>query len=314
MGAKAKYADPGSRKSIGWLIAGFLPVGLALLGGCTVRETVYLKSLEVEAPLSVPPVPITDSTQGGEFRASMRLSRLFVEEVHGTVPTGGPPMPGASSGSERDNLVWQLQKMYGALDLQYTVSRHVALTGGMSYGSVQGRGYWGGNAGLGFFSETKGLAWRLDAGVNIQSTSFLAPSVVVTDITSWTGGTSTNVHYFTDYGDKTQWAPYALFTFNSSHQDWLLNFFLQGSVWGQTLASFHPENETIGVPPVTVYEQVDTRATYTATMFSFAGGLYMRLGEEYRILGGVRWVGGDIADQNPSSLWMPVLQFDALIR
>jgi hypothetical protein len=312
MNINPKNAELGTKQSARWLIAGLLPAGLVLLGGCTVRETVYLKSLEAESPVSMPPVPITDSTQGGEFRASVRLSRLFVEEVHGSVPTGGPPMPGAPA--EKNNLAWQLQKTYGALDLNYTVSKHVALTGGMSYGNVQERGYWGGNFGVGLFSETNRQAWRLDVGVNIQSTSFVAPSVVVTDVTAWTGGTSTDVHYFTDYGDKTQWNPYATLTLNSSYQDWLLNFFLQGAVWGQTLASFYPENEVLGVPPVTVYERNDTRATYTATMFSATGGLYVRLGQDYRILAGVRWVAGDISGQNPSSLWVPLLQFDAMIK
>ncbi len=216
--------------------------------GCTtINQTLYLQNIEVSGPMNNPPLSITTGQKQGGFTFSSRFSindnnqlsgRI---EKHTNVDAGGiyrvdTVLNGDGSRIYKEsnknfneykgkNLKWNLPNFLAAVNVDYAAGNHIALNLGLNYSVQNQSSFTGGNAGIGFFSEKEGSAFRLDAGVMWQSLSYEASTVMITEETPLFGSSSTTISFFKDRNKSTNLNPYVSLTFNTSSKNTPLNFF-----------------------------------------------------------------------------------------
>jgi hypothetical protein len=143
--------------------------------GCgTTTQTIYLQDIEVEGPISQPPLHITNGQKAGSVTISPKISVNKGQTITGRVdhsPVNGDGIYQANrisngDGTWRyepsdenrlpyfgDNLTWNMSDASMGVDLDLCVSDHFALTGGLNYVVQEQNSLIGGSAGLGIYSE-----------------------------------------------------------------------------------------------------------------------------------------------------------------
>ena len=314
-----------------------------VLGGCTTTEyTLYLQDVQVKGPISQPPVPITDRNQEKPLRITPHFSfnptsgRTLGGQIDGHSPVDANgryqvdavidtfyhtisfhERPGANNFSfSGQNLRWEQPSSSMGVDVDYTFSKHWALSLGSSYSSVDGDGLWGYRVGLGIFSETEHSAIRFDGGVRWQELRYDVSTVVVARTVS-PSSTTEEVGFFHDRGKSTPADFYAAITFNTRNPDWAANIFLQAALSKQSLAKFKPTlvDPAVFFPfPVPLQPDVivhDQRAEFSSTFVVLTPGIYLNFDQSTRLLIGTRInLQTEIRDSTPETFVLPFMQLD----
>lgn len=308
-----------------------------LFSGCVVVEKVYMQDVEVDGPIHQPPVHITRNVQEHPLSISPRISinraRNFETHVKGHSPVNSRGFyqvdtvrfsDGSISLKERDgvnvyefrgkNLSWSIPSAAFALDIDYALTNHLALSLGVNYSIIREQGFWGGNAGVGLFGEGQDLAFRLDGGIHWQTVSYDASTVVVSNTTSIFGTSPSYVTFFHDREKETHINVHLAFTLNTTVKNWFVNPFVQLAISEQTLVDFEPSHLDGGVYGVLVpfiqYSVDDARTDQSTTFFIGSSGVYFDLNASNRVLVGVRFIEEIEAGMLPYTFVIPFLQFD----
>ena len=312
------------------------------LAGCKTTEyTLYLQDVRVKGPISQPPVSITDRNQEKPLRIMPHFSfnsnnRALGGQIdgHSLVNANGRYMVDTTYGSNNtvsfhertgsnnlpflgENLQWDQPSASFGADIDYTFSKHWALSLGADFSSVDGEGLWGYRAGLGLFSESEKSALRIDGGIRWQQLRYQASTVVIKRTLS-ESSTDEEVYFFRDKGKSTPMNIYAAITLNTKNPEWSVNMFLQAAFSRQSLADFKP---TV-VDPVIVFFPVpiplqpdvivhDQRAEFSSTFIVFTPGVYLNIDQSLRLLLGARInLQTEIKDSSPDTIVLPFLQLD----
>ncbi len=304
------------------------------IGCTTVNQTLYLQNIEVTGPMNNPPLNITTGQKQGSFTISSRFSINDNKQISGRIekhsyvdPQGiyrvdtifnndGTRYYKESNLNSREfngnNLKWNLPGFSAAVNMDYSAGDHIALNLGLNYSVQNQNDFLGGSAGLGFFTENEGSAFRFDAGIMWQSLSYEAFTVIITEKTPLFGSSSTTIDFFRDRNKSTNWNPYASLTFNTSSKAAPLNFFLNLGYFSQTLFDFEPSNPNPEFYPfgLTVIRN-DQRGESTTSFLNLSTGVFINMTEKSRIILGVRLMKETQIEETSKSLFvLPVLQFD----
>jgi hypothetical protein len=292
------------------IFAGFLCL-LLFISCTTTKQTLYLQQAEVTGPISQPPIHLTDSTDTPSVIFSPKLSYNTKKTLTGNVSnSGGLYTPDTIFVPAENSLTWNMSTVYAGVDIDLILSRVFAISLGVNYSSQSNFEAWGGIVGIGLFSYKEGSAFRFDAGLNIQSMSYNAYTVVET-VTTGFGGTDEYIAFFNDVGKSTSFNPYLNFTFNTAHKTWPVNLFINAGYSIQTILNFEPRTSYYALGTYTV---TDLRGKATAGFINFTPGIYFFLGESNRILIGSRFfLETQIAGANPTLFILPMIQFDFVL-
>ncbi len=312
-------------------------VFISLFLGCTTPEyTLYLQDVSMNGPISQPPVHITVNNTEEQLRISPHVSLrpsgnravTGVLEGHSMVDARGQYQVDTIINSDNtvsfrertgannfsftgENLRWRMPLTFLGVDVDYSFSRHWALSAGVSYSSVDGQGLWGYRVGLGLFSEGVSSSIRLDAGIQWQELVYEASTVVVKAPDPPSSGGE--VGFFRDRGKSSPLDVYGAFTFNTK-EDWAANIFLQVAFSKQSLAKFKPSiPEYYGVFPLIVPAAVvhDMRAEFSSTCVVITPGVYVDLATSTRALLGIRFnIQTEIKESSPGNILVPFFQVD----
>jgi hypothetical protein len=207
------------------------------------------------------------------------------------------------------NFGWSIPSFNAALDGDVKISSSFAFNASINYSVHDHEGFWGGNVGLGLLFSGEDIAGRLEGGVNLQSFSYTAQSVVVTETQDWfSSSTTQTVRYFDDIGRCQTFSLYGALTLNTKSQQSLVNGYVQFAVGSQKFADFHPRHERF-VGPFMDYTYTDARVQSSSTFIMVSPGLYFNLTPTLRLLTGARFVWEtEIADTSPNTLILPMVQ------
>ena len=204
------------------------------------------------------------------------------------------------------------------IDVDYSMSKHWAVSFGANYSTVDGRGLWGYRIGLGLYSETPTSALRLDGGLQWQDLFYEASSIVVKR-TSDVSTSNDEVGFFLDRGTSMPLDFYCAMTINTKHSDWFTNIFVQLALSKQSLAKFKPSIVQPSAPyafplysPVVIVH--DQRAEFSSTFVVITPGVYFDVDPSVHILVGTRInLQTQIKDGSPSAIVLPFLQLDWML-
>jgi len=314
----------------------FFCIFVLTLFGCTTIETLYLQDVEVIGPINQSPIHITDSS-GTSVTISARFS--YNPEKEMKAKTEGTPKVNEdgfyqvdtiySNGTitykksnenrfqyQGQNLTWKFATVTAALDFDFKLSRNFALFAGVNFAGGNSKSSWGGTGGLGVFGFKNGLAFRLDAGVHIQSIAYDAYTIAEVKETSFWGSTEEYVIFYHDIDNSTHFDPFVNFTFNTAKTDWVLNIFINGGYSVQSLLDFEPRTidyEWFPLLPF-IYQTtttIDFRGETTAGFLHFTPGVYFNLAEQGRILIGARFFYETQLEEASKNLFiLPMMQVD----
>jgi hypothetical protein len=285
-----------------------IPLAVVAINGCTtVRETVYLNSLDVSGPIEQPPIHISNKVKAREIHLTPRFSYNQNRQFHSHA--AGDTYQDYSSSEKGENFHWETPAAQFGLDIDYLASDHIALNLGVNFAAMHGTVFWGGNMGMGFPFSGPPLAGRVECGLQWQSIAYDAYSVVVREVTSWwSSSTETSVMYFHDVKRATPWNIYTTLTLNTI-SDGFLNGFTSISLSWQTAASFHPRHiDTAG--PLYEYHYTDTRADNSMTFLIITPGFVFSLSPSISLLTGIRIMKEMQLDHGKSTLIVPLMQVD----
>jgi hypothetical protein len=316
------------------LFAAIALIFINLIGCTTINQTIYLQKIDVTGPMNNPPLNITTEQKQGSFTISPRFIINDNKQISGRIEKHSSVDPlgifrvdtafnndGSRYYKESNlnsqefngnNLKWNLPSFSAAVNMDYAVGNHVALNMGLNYSVHNQDDFLGGNAGIGFFSQKDGSAFRFDAGIMWQSLSYEAWTVVITEERPLFGSASTTVDFFKDRDKSTNWNPYASLTFNTYSKNSPLNFFLNLGYFSQTLFDFEPSNPNPEYYPlgITVIRN-DQRGESTTSFLNLSTGVFINMTEKSRVILGVRLMKETQIEQTSKSLFvLPVLQFD----
>lgn len=307
--------------------------------GCTTVKTLYLQDVEVTGPINQSPIHITDSTETPSVTLSMRFSYNPEKEIK--AKTEGTPMvnsqgfyqvdttynsngtitytktPGVNRYSyPGQNLTWNFAAVTAALDFDFKLTRNFALFGGFNYAGGNNKSLWGGTGGIGIFGVNNGIAFRLDAGLYIQSISYDAYTIAEIRETSFWGSSTEYVLFYHDIDKSTHFDPFANFTINTAKNDWIMNIFLNAGYSVQSLLSFEPRTLDVywfPIPPFVFNETItnDYRGETTAGFIHFTPGFYFNLSGKSRIVIGARFFyETQLNDASKHFFVLPMMQVD----
>lgn len=310
-----------------------------ILYGCKTTQKLYLQDVEVIGPINQAPVHITDNTDTPSVTLSMRFSYNPQNEIKAAT-AGTPPVnsqgffqvdtfynndgtityrktPGVNIYQlEYQNLTWNFTTVTAGLDFDFKLTRSFALFGGVNYAGGNNKSTFGGTAGLGVFGGGSGLAFRLDAGLHIQSINYDAYTIAEITESSIFSSSEEYVIFYHDIDNSAHFDPFVNFTFNSTNRDWLINFFLNAGYSVQTLLNFDPKTvdyDWYFFPPFVYHTTTtyDFRGETTAGFAHFTPGIYFNLAEKSRILLGVRfYFETQLKNATKQTFILPLIQVD----
>jgi hypothetical protein len=310
-----------------------------IVPGCITTEyTLYLQDVNVTGPISQPPVHITSDMKEKPLRITPHIAinpagrRDITGQIdgHSKVDRNGIYQVDTIRNSDNTvlfrertnanryafngkNLIWKTPAVIVGANFDFTIGNHIALSLGTSYSSESGNGLWGYSAGLGFFSEAINFAFRVDAGIHWQTLAYEAYTAVV-EKELFSNNSEQRVGFFRDNGTVAPMGFYASLTYNTTHQEWFTNFFLQLCLSKQALADFKPElqNEGFLFP---FFQQTtvvhDARANYSSTIIGITPGIYMQINHSAKLIAGLHfYVQTQIIDSSPGTIIVPSLMFE----
>lgn len=279
------------------------------IGCATVTETLYLREAEVAGPLTPAPIHITDTTDIPSITISPTFSYNTKKTFTGDIGEYTTLFSYDSSFTPSDNsLEWYVASVNAGVNFDLKILRGFALTFGVNYSGQDNFDAWGGNFGIGFFSYQEGIAFRMDAGLQIHSMKYDAYTVSKVVIDNLFGSDETYISYYHDIGESTHFDPYVTLTFNTAFKNWPVNMFINGGYVVQTLFSFIPETYYYSYP---LYQKTDKRGSKTAGFIALTPGIYFNVTEVTRVAAGCSfYFETQINDANPNLFILPMMQVD----
>lgn len=305
---------------------------------CTTVQTLYLQDVEVTGPINQSPIHITDSTDTPSVTVSMRFSYNPEKEIK--AKSEGTPMVNSEGFYQVDtiynsngtitfkksnenrfqyngqNLTWKFATGTAGLDFDFKLSKNFALFAGVNYAGGNNKTLWGGTGGLGVFGVNNGVAFRLDAGLHIQSIAYDAYTIAEVTTTDLWGSTDEYVMFYHDIDKETYFNPFVNFTFNTAKRDWFLNIFINAGYSVQSLLDFEPNTYDFywyPLPPFIWEETItsDFRGETTAGFVHLTPGMYFTLSELSRILIGARiYYETQLNEATKNLFILPMMQMD----
>ena len=290
------------------IVLGF---SLIMYGCGTVEETLYLREAEVIGPLTPAPIHITDTTDIPSITISPTFSYNTQNNFTGSIAEFTTLSGLDTSFIPSDNsLTWNVATVNAGINFDLKLLRGFALTFGVNYSGQQNFDAWGGNFGIGFFSYSKGTAFRMDAGLQIHSMQYDAFTVSKIVVTDFWGDREEYISFYNDIGESTHFDPYVTLTFNTAYKNWPVNIFINGGYVVQTLFSFTPENPYYVYPTFT-YQKSDKRGSSTAGFIALTPGIYFNITDVTRMVAGCSfYIDTQISDANPNYFILPMMQVD----
>jgi len=321
------------------LVTSCLIILIGILSGCktphiptTTVRTIYLQEAEVTGPINQPPIHITDSIDAPSITVIPRFSYNSQTDVRGQIGEHSlvneegvfqvdtfynngsftlKETPGANidrySGK---SFTWNVASVYAALDLDFRLSRNFGVFFGFNYSEQNKISTWGGTAGIGMFGASSKVAFRLDIGLIIQEIVHDTYTVLIVKTTT-SNGEDDYVMFGNRIGKSTHFDPFISFTYNTTHRDWFVNFFLNAGYTRQTLVDFKSMSSKEKDISGDIYITKDLRGNSVAGFFNFTPGIYFFIGESGRILLGARFFFQTVDESlEPSNFILPMVQFD----
>ena len=282
--------------------------------GCTtVRDTLYLIEAEVSGPILPAPIHLTDSADTPSFTVSPRFSYSPQNNLYGDIDQY--PIYYSLDTTfipSEHSLKWDINTFIAGLDMDFAISKVIALSFGINYSAQSNYNAWGGNFGIGFNTFNPGTAFRFDLGLQIHSMQYDAYTLVHRVVENYWGNGESYTLFFHDVSESTHFDPYFNLTFNTAYKSWPVNIFFNGGFVIQTLFSFEPKTTYTYYPATnTQYFKTDKRGSSTAGFLNLTPGIYFYLGESSRILLGSRFYIELLIDNaNPKLFILPMVQVD----
>ncbi len=279
----------------------------ALLSGCvTVKDTVYLESLSVTAPVEQPPVHITMNPKEGQVTVTPRFSNMLQERYD------DHSIPYTFIGDTfalGHMFHWTIPAAQFGLDLDWMITNGFALTMGLTVSSGNNASLTGGYFGIGIPFQGESMGGRLDGGIQFQQLNYDAYSVVVRNISVLFAADQQEIKYYHDISTSTPMNVYFTFTLNSRY-DYPLNFFGSISFTTQNLASFSPNHVWTAIPPLLVYERTDQRADHSTSFLMATPGIIVSVSPTVHVLAGVRFMREMAFSGGESGFSAPMIQWN----
>ena len=307
------------------------------LVGCSPSTTItkiYLQDIKISGPINQTPIHLTDSSDSkitisplisfgnkkslrGKIDGHTKVNANGFFQIDTVFNDDDTFYFQESAGANSyqftgNNLTWNIAEVFTAVDIDFQISKHFALFGGVNYSLADQKGLWGGLFGLGLLSTGKNSGIRVDIGLNIQEIPYEAYTIATVDYTS----SSSSFNYVVDYYDvwkKTHFNPFITLTANTTNPDWIFNIFAQAGYNSQGLIDFSPETQIYHNAFYTpnVYITEDLRGEATAGVINFTPGLFYNVGTTGRVVLGARlfWI-TQLENIDNSFYWMPVVQFN----
>ena len=286
---------------------------LIFTGCSTVKDTLYLRQAEVSGPVMPAPIHLTDSIETPSFTISPRLSYSTQNNLNGDIEQYSSyySLDTTFVPSEH-SLTWDITAMNAGIDMDWAISRVIALSFGINYSSQSNFSAWGGNFGIGFNTYNTGTAFRFDVGMQIHSMHYDAYTVVHRVVENWWGNGESYTFFYHDLGESTHFDPYFNLTFNTAYRSWPVNIFFNAGYVVQTLFSFKPKTTySYNNLTNTQYIKTDLRGSSTAGFINLTPGVFFYLNESSRILVGTRiYIETQISDADPAFFIIPMVQVD----
>jgi hypothetical protein len=307
--------------------------------GETKEITLYLQDLQVNGPAMSPPIHITRDPEPNELHVMPRFSIGSIQTFTGRID--GHTMVNKNGLFQVDTIIRSdsgivfqdrgnvnthpfrgknLRRSFPSysvgFDMDFGLSRGVALSLGTNYSSLDGQGLWGYRAGLGFRHHRGSVGFRIDAGWQWEELGHEALTVVTERPLS---GSVSTVAFYRDKGKTTFGRAYGSLVLHTVHPDWVVNPFFQLALTSQRLDDLKPtilEEPVWVIPPFFIVPATqnlvnDLRGKFSSTFVHFAPGLYFNLDENISILTGIRIsVDTEVEDRSSSTIIAPFVQFD----
>ncbi len=240
-----------------------VPAGIALLlEGCIVSQSVRLQSLDVTGPHNHPPVHLQTDSSWATVTISPRFDFTSGPAITGKVPDN----QGLDTGG---TVRWRFPDVAAGLDADIPVTRVMSISLGGNFAD----GLWGAHGGLGLRFWGKGIAGRVEVGMQWQSVSSRAVYVLTNEYT-FSQGSDSLLQNRRLRQTSMNW--YGAFTLNSHFEGFPLNVFAQVGFVRQSLLS------------VTLLKPVGEDAEYGSSSVILAPGLSFDLSPSARLVGGAR--------------------------
>ena len=323
---------------------GLIGLALLILSGCgeTRELTFYLQNLEVNGPVTQPPIYVTREPRENEIHVIPRISIPMQKRIdgriegHSAVDNNGVfyvdtvyrqdngvyfQDPGnvnvhPFTGS---NLQWEIPSASIGLDVDIGFSRKTSLAVGATHSSNSGTGIWAYRAGLGFRDRQPGksIGYRVDLGWMWQEHIYEATTLVTERPLSNSASTAV---FYRDREKKTDGHFYGALTLNSVKPEWPINIFFQAGITKQSVTNVKPltpRSEPWILPPffLVIPDQSniirDLRGEFSATLVHITPGAYFQLSETACVVFGLRISFETGLDRpSPGTIISPVLQLD----
>ena len=203
------------------------------------------------------------------------------------------------------------------LSMDYTLSKAVALEGGICYASGEGTDLWGGHIGFGLMSEGEVLGMRISVGFQWTPTWYDVNSAVETAFTPiFSSHTTTYTAFYEDTGAGSPFGWYAGMTLNTRVPDWWAQPFVNLTLSRERFFSFEPSHTVIFPPWTTVDHSSVTTVEASAVLFLVSPGVSLEVGPSQHVLLGARLAfAPDLVNQDgsamPTRTWVsPFIQID----
>lgn len=314
-------------------------VSSCIVMGCAVSEQVYLQDATVTAPAGSLPIRLAQDVQPGQLTVSPSISFGGRGTADARVPghsnvdvTGNYAVDTitASNGSlafrpgsnpytfKGNNLHWTTPGISAMLSADYTLSKAVALEGGICYASGDGTDLWGGHIGLGLISEGEIIGMRVSAGFQWTPAYYDVNTVVETEFSSpFVSGNETQAAFYHDAGSASPFGWYAGMTLNTRVEGWVVQPFANVTLSKEKFFSFKPrEPLLLGGNWLTPSHESNLTTEASAVLVLVSPGVSIAVGPSQRILIGARWaMVPDMVNQDGSSMpskgWLaPFVQVD----
>lgn len=287
-----------------------------------VVETYYLGDVNIDAPISTPPVHVMVNKESGDLTVTpkviietenmMRSSTEYYYNDGIILPDHSTFAPG------KENLEWNLTTAVIGADFDYMASNNFSLFGGFQLAATRNNSLLGGNFGLGFCGVTENIAMRLDIGLSIQESSYEALTIVHTEYIN-SNGSRTDTTYFLDKDNIVNVNPFLVYTLNSIMKEDRINYFVSLGYFTQTILDFEPgksgNNRTwflfFGVPYAKNNYTTDLRPNVKAGFVMLNPGIIYSIDEKFNLVMSVKILKETLLDSS-KNLWliMPSIQMD----
>ncbi|MBI5472069.1 MAG: hypothetical protein HY961_06955 [Ignavibacteriae bacterium] len=271
-----------------------------VFAGCA-SQSVYLQQISVDGPQVQAPLFITNANKPGEIRIAPRIginlgqvlagralghSKVNADGIYkvDTVIANGArsyfePDGANTKPFEGNNFSWLPTKVNVSLAVDYVWVKNISFVGGLSYGASASESYWGGEAGVGFFFESRNFGVRIDLGAHISTNSY-AVDYVVMDPPFTFETRRKQVAFYHDEGKETDVTSYAAFTANTKIPSWPVQLFTQATINRQTLV--HLKQKASFSDESTVLSSVSYFIVTPGLYFDFSSRSRMLLGVHLR--------------------------------